>query len=420
MNIIVLMLDSLRQDHVSFYSGEACPTRTPNIDAVAEEAIVFDNVYPEGLPTIPVRTDLMTGHSSLTNRTWQELASTDVTLAEVLRKAGYLTSLVADTYHLFKPGYNFHRGFDNFQWIRGAEYDSVNVAPLKHLTFEGHITPGMPESWHMSVMQALRSLDGRVEPEDFPCWQTMTAALETLKQAREAERDVFMWVDTFQPHEPWCPPAKFDTFGDPNYDGPKAVMPPGGPADKWGDEATQARTRSLYAGEAAYTDACLGLLFDGMREMGYFDDSVIVILSDHGHPLGDHGKFLKGPDRTYSELLKVPFIVRMPGGAGGGRRVGTLGRFPDLMPTLLDLAGLGANSMALAGRSLRSVLEGGDESPYKATVTGFFPSNIRCIRNERYSLIVNAEGDTDELYDLDADPREITNIIADSGEIVAK
>ena len=69
MNIIVLMLDSLRQDHVSYYGWEGCPLKTPNIDALAAEAVVFDNIYPEGLPTIPVRTDLLTGLSSLTNPT---------------------------------------------------------------------------------------------------------------------------------------------------------------------------------------------------------------------------------------------------------------------------------------------------------------------------------------------------------------
>jgi len=420
MNVIVLMLDSLRQDHVSFYGWDGCPVRTPNIDAVAEEAVVFDNVYPEGLPTIPVRTDLMTGHSSLTNRTWQPLMRTDVTAAEIFRREGYLTALVADTYHLFKPDMNFHRGFSFFRWIRGAEYDAVAPGPLKHLKLEDHLTDRMPESWHAMVRRVLENLDGRVEPEDFPCWQTVTVALEILERARHGDQPIFLWLDTFQPHEPWCPPAKFDTYGDPSYDGPKVLMPPGGQAKDWGDDAVIERTRSLYAGEAAYTDACMGRLLDGMREMGYFDDSILVILSDHGHPLADHGKFLKGPDRMYSELLKVPFIVRLPGGAHGGRRVRTIGRFPDLLPTLLELTGLAPNALSMAGRQLKDVLEGRDSSPYEATVSGFFPDQPRCIRNERYSLIVGAEGDTDELYDLEADPRETKNIIAGSEEIVSE
>ncbi|MCP4644517.1 MAG: sulfatase-like hydrolase/transferase, partial [bacterium] len=193
---------------------------------------------------------------------------------------------------------------------------------------EDHVTDGLSDPWKKVVYKVLQNLDSMVEPSDFPCWRTVDKALTVLKEARETEQDVFLWLDSFQPHEPWCPPAEFDTYADPAYTGPTVVMPQGGPTSAWGDESVAGRTRSLYAGEAAYVDHCMGRLFSGMREMGYFDDSVVVILSDHGHPLGDHGKFLKGPDRMYSELLKVPFIVRLPGGEHGGKRVRDLARFP--------------------------------------------------------------------------------------------
>jgi len=416
MNIVVVMLDSLRQDHVSCYGWDGCPLTTPNLDAFAAEAVVFDNVYPEGLPTIPVRTDLMTGQSSLTNRAWQPLMATDVSAAEIFRREDYLTALVADTYHLFKPDMNFHRGFDVFQWIRGAEYDGFTAAPPADV--EGYITDRMPPHWRAMVGMAVRNLQGRTEPEDFPCWQTMEQSLRVLQDARKAkDKPVFLWIDSFQPHEPWCPPKKFDTFGDPSYTGPKVVLPPGGPAEGWGSEEIFRRTRSLYAGEAAYVDHCVGHLFDGMRAMGYFDDTAVIVLSDHGHPLGDHGKFLKGPDRMYGELLKVPFIVRLPGGDRGGQRATALGRFPDLLPTLLDLTGLAANNAAFAGKSLRPVIEGTGGSPYAATFSGFFRADDRCVRNERYSYVARAAGQKDELYDLAEDPREMRNLIDEKRQV---
>ena len=260
MNIVVIMLDSLRQDHVSFYGWDGCPLETPHLDALAAESVVFDNVYPEGLPTIPVRTDLVTGQSSLTNRPWQPLSATDVTAAEIFRKEGYLTALVADTCHLFKPSMNFHRGCDIFHWVRGAEYDSIGAGEAKHLRLQDHVTDRMPDGWMANVRTVLRNLDGRVEPEDFPCRQTIEQSLRVLEAARGQAKPLFLWIDTFQPHEPWCPPATFDTFGDPAYTGPKVVMPPGGPADAWADEAVIARVRSLYAGEAAYVDDFVGHL----------------------------------------------------------------------------------------------------------------------------------------------------------------
>lgn len=117
MNLLVIMLDSFRYDHVSsnhrgapaFADVPAC--RTPHIDRLAAESLVFDEFYPEGLPTIPVRTALMTGDWTLTNRPWQPLTDTDVTIAEILRREGYTCGLVTDTYHYRAPGMNFHRGF---------------------------------------------------------------------------------------------------------------------------------------------------------------------------------------------------------------------------------------------------------------------------------------------------------------------
>jgi arylsulfatase A-like enzyme len=420
MNLIVLMLDSLRQDHVSAYGWPDVPVKTPHLDALAAEGVLFDNLYPEGLPTIPVRTDLFTGQSSLTNRRWQPLVSTDVAAAEIFRKEGYLTALVADTYHLFKPDMNFHRGFDIFHWIRGAEYDSIRCGQARTLRLQDHITPRMPASWHAQVRVVLRNLEGRSEPEDFPCWQTVEKALEVLEGARRQEKPLFLWLDTFQPHEPWCPPARFDTFGDPSYRGPKIVMPPGGPADAWATPQEVARTRSLYAGEAAYVDYCMGRLLEGLRKLGYFDNSTIVVLSDHGHPLADHGKFLKGGDRMYSELLKVPFIVRLPKGAHGGRRVRDLGRFPDLLPTLLDLAGLSANNRCMAGSSLRPVLEGAGPSSCRATVSGYFDAQERCIRDERYSYVLRPPGEKDQLFDLLEDPRETRDLLAEKPDVARR
>ena len=105
MNLIVLMLDSFRQDHVGLYhQGQAAfegvpPCRTPNLDAFAGECVVFDNGYPEGLPTIPVRTALMTGQQTLPFRPWQPLTKEDVSAAEILRREGYVCGLISDCYH---------------------------------------------------------------------------------------------------------------------------------------------------------------------------------------------------------------------------------------------------------------------------------------------------------------------------------
>ena len=135
MNVVFIVLDSFRQDHVSLYNGGVAPfsgidpCRTPNIDAFAEEAVVFDNAYPEALPTIPIRCQLMTGQRTLHSRGWQPLTAEDAHVAQVLSEEGYVCGLVTDTYHFRAPGMNYHRNFASYDWIRGQEYDPWISAP---------------------------------------------------------------------------------------------------------------------------------------------------------------------------------------------------------------------------------------------------------------------------------------------------
>lgn len=416
INLVVIMLDSLRQDHVSFYGWEGCPVQTPSLDALAAEGVVFDNCYPEGLPTIPVRTELYSGHHSLIHRPWQPLEPSDVTLAEILRNVGFLTCLVADTYHLFKPDMNFHRGYHAFRWIRGNEYDAYRTDPPRNRRLDDHVNEHYDEHWRNLVLQYLKNTDDWREPEDYACCRTVDAALQWLERNR-SDQPKLLWLDTFQNHEPWNPPAEFDRYVPAGYDGPRIIMPMGGSALDWGDEGTIECVRGLYAGEVAYVDWCLGRLFGGMRRMGYMEDSLICVLSDHGHPLADHGKFLKGADRMYSELLKVPLILRFPGGQYGGRRLDALAQFPDLPATWLDAVGCASAAHDMAGRSLMPVIRGEADAIRQATVSGYYRAPDRAVRTKRYSYVVRGGDQEDELYDLIEDPRERNNIITQKPEV---
>jgi len=416
MNFVVIMLDSLRQDHVSCYGWEGCPVETPNLDRLAAEGVVLDNCYPEGLPTIPVRTELHTGHHSLIHRPWQPLVDSDVTLSEVLRAEGFLNFLVADTYHLFKPNMNFHRGYHAFRWVRGNEYDAYRTAPPKNRRLEDYVNGNYPPIWRNRVLQYLKNNDDREAPEDFACCRTVDTALQWLGDNR-SERPKFLWLDTFQNHEPWMPPAQFDHYVPDDYDGPKIILPMGGHALDWGTEETIACVRGLYAGEAAYVDWCVGRLLDGMRQMGYMEDTLICVLSDHGHPLADHDKFLKGGDRMYNELLKVPLIMRFPGGEYGGQRLDALAQFPDLMPTWLDGLGLASATHDLAGISLMPVIRGEKDAIREATISGYYGAPDRAVRNKEYSFVVRGGGEPDELYNLLDDPRERHNIIEEKPQV---
>lgn len=412
MNVIVIMLDSLRQDHVSVYGkgnifDGVPPCRTPNIDEFAKECIVFDNAYPMGLPTIPVRTELMTGQATLPFKPWESLSPREKSIAEILRPEGYICGLISDTYHYRAPGMNFHRGFHSYQWIRGQEYDPWFSSPAQRKITD-YVNEKYPEVWKKRIEQFLANTDGFKKEDDWFSAQVMRSACEWLEKNRKHKK-IFLWVDSFEPHEPWDPPKKFDTYTDRNYIGRRLIMPMGGPMEEWASPDEIRYIRGLYAGEASSVDHWTGLLFKKMKEIGYYDDSLIVLLADHGHPLGDHGKFLKGADRMYSELLKVPFMIHLP--KIKGRRTSAIVQFQDLLPTILELIGYGNCDAAMHGRSFSPVLYGDKNVHRDAAISGFHKGVHRCIRDERWSYVETPGNEPDQLYDLKNDPREKENVI---------
>jgi arylsulfatase A-like enzyme len=419
-NLIVIMLDSFRQDHVGVYHGGRAPfpgiapCRTPNLDRFASQCLVFESAYPEAFPTIPVRTALMTGQRTLPFRPWQPLESTDVTVAEILRRHGYVNGLVSDTYHYRAPGMNFHRGFHAYHWVRGQEYDPYESGrPRRDL--EAYVNANYPPLWRGRITQFLANTDAFARREDWFAPQVVERTSGWLERNRSHER-VFLWIDSFDPHEPWDPPPEFDHYTDPAYSGRRLIMPMGGPASSWANDDEIRHIQGLYAGEAESVDYALGGLFETLERLGYFDDSIILLLADHGHPLADHGKFLKGADRLYNELLRVPFLLRLPGGRHGGRRVGAMVQYHDVLPTLFDLMGLGAEAHDMHGRSFRAAIEGDAAAHRQTCITGYHAGVDRVIRHQedggrQWSLILRPQGEPDELYDLDADPRETNNLI---------
>jgi arylsulfatase A-like enzyme len=416
-DIIVIVSDSLRQDHVSYYAGEASPVKTTHIDALLRDSIAFDNMYPEGLPTIPVRTEWVTGNGTLAGRSWRPLADTDVTCAEILRREGYITAFITDVYHYFKPNQNFHRGYHEWQWVRGQEYDACCTALARKRKVEDYWKDSFPENWRTLLQVICRNLDNARQMKDFPCYKTFSLAADWIHRNRDHSEPLFLWVETFDPHEPWTPPAEFDTLKDAEYRGKDFILPPGGDASRHFSPDEIRRIRSLYAGEVAYVDAMVGEFVKVLKDADRYERSLIFFLSDHGHPLADHGKFLKGPDRMYSELLKVPFGFKLPGQAHGGRRVMKLAQFPDVLPTLLDAAGLGNNTPTMQGQSVLPLIRGDVDAIHEATISGYHSGQDRCIRDETWSLVLRPGDNPDELYNLADDPHERRNVIDQHLEI---
>ena len=352
MNVLVIVTDSMRRDCLGCYGSSV---QTPNLDGLAAEGAVFDNAYCENLPTLPMRRAWWTGKYHFHRAGWQPFENSDCLLAEVLWDRGWTTALVADVYHMHKPVYNCGRGFDTVHWIRGQEYDPWVVDPSIQVDVEGspvHRLRGgegreSDATWKPRIAQYLRNRTRVTSEEETWCARTVRQAVQWLEQVSEVRKDqLFLWVDMFDPHEPWDPPAPYDhMYRDPAYAGPDLVDPVPGDVAGYMTPDEVANTFNLYKGEVTLVDKWVGALLDCLKHLALWDDTLIVHMSDHGEPFGEHGYIRKSFPRGYQELVRMPFIVRHPGGLGAGRRLEGLVQPVDLMPTLLELMGIDAGAL---------------------------------------------------------------------------
>jgi arylsulfatase A-like enzyme len=361
MNVIFFMSDSFRHDNLQCYG----PTRvkTPRLDRFAQGACVFDNAYLGSFPTIPNRLDIMSGRFSCIDREWCPLPQETVTLQQILSASGIVTQMIVDNPHLVEMGFNYERGFDAWDWIRGQETDRWKVKPRK-ITLPAD--PRKLRSPDFLVASFARNTHWWKGEEDRFVARTVRAACDWLGEHQDLEK-FFLYIDTFDPHEPWDAPKKYVDLYDPDYQGDEVIYPH---YDFWRNFLTQREldhTRALYWAEATLVDHWFGVLLDKLDELGMAEDTAVIFVSDHGYLFGEHGhvgKSLISPEKGYYEAIpmyddirRTPLMVRLPGQAQG-RHIPGLVQTPDLMPTILEMAGLVATE-TIGGQARTQALQCG-------------------------------------------------------------
>ncbi|MDO8588444.1 MAG: sulfatase [Armatimonadota bacterium] len=437
MNLIVIVTDSLRYDHVGYGGGRA---RTPNIDAFAAESAVLDNAYGENLPTGPCRAAWWTGRHLFPYRGWQNFEKDDLLLAEYLWDKGFTSALVADTYHMHKPGTNWGRGFDTVRWVRGQEYDAWIVDPeipvdlgTRH-RFRGD--PG-DETWKTNFIQYLRNKSAMPAEEDYCLPRTIKSAIGWLEEVTKPRKDkLFLWVDCFDPHEPWDPPAPFREMYDPDYTGQELIDPIPGPVKGYMTPRELEHTLALYAGNVTWVDKWVGVLLDRIRDLGLYENSLIIHTSDHGEPFGEHGVIRKtGESLGYEEAAHIPWVIRHPDGTGAGKRFAGFAQPPDLAPTVLDFLGIPiakanpetrgmpplreSQFPVITGRSLAPMLRGERESVWDFAVTANHGA-VWSIRTDEWSFVYKPRNQSRELFDRRNDLAEQKNLAGELPERAAE
>jgi len=414
-------MDTTRADRIGCYGGSAA--ETPRLDALASEGVLFEDATSAASTTLSSHTSLMTGlyprrHGVARNGFM--VHPDNVTLAEVLGENGFHTAGVIGSFALDQV-FDFDQGFLHWDQDFDIEFD--------------------PRTADQNQRVAERVTD---------------AALAHVGRLDPAGR-LFLFVHYFDVHSPYAPPEPYageyavsggkraSTLGDIGkqaarhqkrvFGGTRPIYDVGlhrplveqvdGAAIGGDDELA-----ALYDGELAYTDREIGRLLDGLDEGGFLEDCIVVLTADHGETFWEHGDFWHHGAWVYQTNVHVPFLLRLPDGRGRGRRVSAPVSGVDVFPTLLDLLGIPLPE-PVSGVSLLPLVDGEPlperlliaeaTQPTKFLLNGQnieerfgWPNQAKAksARLGRWKLIQAPYLRYEELYDLEADPEERNNLLA--------
>jgi len=437
MNVIWIMIDSLRYDFLGINGNPWI--KTPNLDRFAAKSLVFEQAIALSLPTIPNRTDLFTGRYTFPRRPWGPLEDDDVTAAQRFGELGMYSQMFNDTPHLVAQGNgNFQRGFDGWQQTRGQEGDRFRAAMPEDML---RIHPTRPDvTMHESggYVRAFSSMMTRRFETDYISPRTYTAAEQWLEYHYD-KGPFFLYIDSFDPHEPWDPPAYYVEMYERDYGGQVIAFPKSYMFTDSIPEEQIRKVRHLYAGEVTMVDRWVGRLLQKIEDMGLLDTTMVAVMSDHGFLLGEHGRLGKSnrdghrlypatsderylhPWPYYREVSRQNLIIHMPW-MNEGRRTPAIVQPVDLLPTTLEWLGADIPE-EIEGRSIMPVLKGETDRAREFAITSFslFPDDnnkqASAVTDGRWQLHFSGrEGET-KLFDIANDPKETRDLIEEHQEI---
>lgn len=369
MKCIFILMDSLNRSAVP-----PCGTQElPNFARLAARSTVFDNHYVGSMPCMPARRDIHTGRLNFLHRGWGPLEPFDVSFAEVLRKAGIYSHLITDHYHYFEDGgFGFHGRYDSYEFIRGQEKDKWRSTIAPGLDrYQDRFDPSQRDLTTDPNGKAAYYASHRAlaESAQFPLTQCFDAALDFVED-HAATDDWFLQLECFDPHEPLFLGEDDDID---MADGQESRI-----FDwlKYGRNDLPAKQldelQSRYARLVERCDDELGRLLDLMDARSLWDDTVVILTTDHGLLLGEKEFLGKNRPPFFNEVARIPLMIAAPPTlTKAPRRVPGLTQTTDLMPTFLDLFGCVPPS-DISGKSLLPCLREEADGTHEAVIFGQF------------------------------------------------
>lgn len=419
-NAIVVMYDSLQANYLGCYGNEWI--KTPHYDRFAAEGSLFENNYIEGVPTVPARRAMHTGRYTLPRGGWIPLSMEDTTIADLCWGRPIDTALIFDCPMYRLPKFGYTRGFDKVWFYHGheADHEFYSRDPLIHRNvldyFEESVLQNAAKIHSKATVDHLlyetdcylRETQYWKSEADQRTVRVMHRAVEYLEQV-DRNKQFFLWVDSFDPHEPWDSPSVYDPDlpcpYNPDYKGKDQFNPIIAPVEGVYTEEELHHVRMLYAEKVTMCDRWFGWFIDNVRRLGLEESTLILLVSDHGEPLGNaehgHGIMRKCRPWPYEELVHAPMIARGPG-LPAGKRIAAFTQSIDVAPTVCDWLGIGVHP-DMQGKSLLPLIRGEVEKLRDFAIAGYYKYSWSII-TEDWSYIhwlsKEAANDSNVIYDI--------------------
>jgi arylsulfatase A-like enzyme len=428
LNLLLLIVDSVRSDYVAAYGAPL--VETPAIDSLAAQGIRFTRFFPEAMPTVPARRTLMTGRRIFPFRGWERapdlgrgpgaapIENVREVFTRALADAGYWTASASDNPFLgFTRSYRpFRLTFDRYVSVEGHSGFRNDPASVTDEQLGRWLPDGLSDD-DRYVEGMRKYLANTGYGEDDSESNSARVFKESIKLLEEgAKRQPFaLVVDSFDPHEPWSPTPEFlRMYADPDYRGPSPGTARYTRWENYLDPAEVRQMRAVYSAALTITDKWLGTFLERFRELGLHENTVVVLVSDHGILLGDRGWTGKIAQELHPELIQVPCVIVHPDRKAAGSTSSYFASTHDIAPTMLALAGVD-RPRHMDGKDLSPLFDGDDPPERPFAYGGYF--NHFFVRTDQWSYIADNRGDHRELYDLTLDPEEIDDVAAENRDV---
>src|SRR5690606_17101641 len=331
MKAIMVMFDSLNRHMLPPYGCDW--VHAPNFARLAERTVTFDRCYIGSMPCIPARRELHTGRYNFLHRSWGPLEPFDDSMPEILKNNGVYTHLTTDHQHYFEDGgATYHTRYSSWEFSRGQEGDPWK-GQVRDPEIPESLTTPRPRLWRQDWVnrQYLR------EEECMPQAVTFRRGLEFIRK-NHREDNWFLQIETFDPHEPFYTQQAYKDLYPHDYPGPHFDWPNYDDVRETPEQVQHLRYE--YAALVSMCDHYLGRVLDIMDELNLWDDTLLIVNTDHGFMLGERGWWAKLIRPFYNEIAHMPLFIWDPRCRRRNERCDALVQTIDLPATLLEFFGI--------------------------------------------------------------------------------